>query len=97
MKNIDKGKKNKPVYICDFCDEKAKNKKELEFHKLVCKERPPLKENKLNKSFKKWLFTSFITFRLSSNSREIKLFPKWLILTISSLSYASKFITVESF
>jgi len=47
-----------------------------------------------NVTFGKWL-KGFITFKISNNSRELKLFPRWIVLGVIALSYAGKFIGQE--
>jgi len=48
-----------------------------------------------NANFGEWL-KSFITFKITSNGKGIKLLPKWLLLGLLALSYAVKYIGQES-
>lgn len=46
-------------------------------------------------SFQKWL-KGFVVIKISNNKKELKLFPRWLLLTIISLCYAYQFVGLES-
>ena len=49
-----------------------------------------------NASFGEWL-KGFITFKISNNSkREIKLFPRWLMIGVLALNNAFKGIGIQS-